>query len=74
MEAIEIKKMSTNERLQTMEAIWNSLLSDNLEIKSPEWHEEILNERKSKIEKGIAEFLSISEVKNLNAKKRNEHY
>jgi len=63
MNTIEIKKMSTIERLQTMEAIWDSLIADSSDIALPEWHKDILSERKSKIEKGNAEFISIKELK-----------
>jgi putative addiction module component (TIGR02574 family) len=63
MNTVEIKKMSTVERLQTMEAIWDSLLFDDVEIESPEWHRDILAERKRKIEKGKSEFFSIEELK-----------
>jgi hypothetical protein len=38
MNTIEIRKMSTIERLQAMEAIWDSLLYEESEIESPEWH------------------------------------
>lgn len=50
----EIEKMSTTERLQTMEALWDSLLQDESVIKTPEWHEDILKERMLKIENGNA--------------------
>ncbi len=63
MSTTEIKEMSTIERLQTMEAIWDSLLHDVAEMESPEWHREILIERKRKIEEGKAEFTSIKELK-----------
>ena len=35
MNTIEISGMSTIERLQTMEAIWDSLIHENSEIESP---------------------------------------
>ena len=63
MNTIEIKKMSTIERLKTMEAIWDSLLYDESNIESPEWHGNILADRKSKIENGDAEFISIEKLK-----------
>jgi len=63
MNTIEIQKMSTIERLQTMEAIWDSLLYDKNKIESPDWHQDILVERKRKIEDGKAEFISIKELK-----------
>ncbi len=59
----DIKKMSTIERLQTMEALWDSLLYENGEIESPEWHEKILEKRKAKIISGKAKFISLSELK-----------
>jgi putative addiction module component (TIGR02574 family) len=63
MNIADIKKMSTIERLQTMEAIWDSLLYENSEIESPEWHEKILEKRKTKIKSGKAKFISLSELK-----------
>lgn len=63
MNIADIKKMSTIERLQTMEAIWDSLLYENNEIESPEWHEKILGKRKEKRKSGKAKFISLSELK-----------
>ncbi len=63
MDSTEIKKMSTTERLKTMEAIWDSLLHDETNIESPQWHKNVLAERKSKIENGEAEFVSIKKLK-----------
>ncbi len=63
MNKIEIKKMSTIERLQTMELLWDSLLDEESEIESPEWHRDVLEERKRKIENGKAEFISLEELK-----------
>lgn len=63
MNTIEIKRMSIIERLRMMEAIWDSLLYDEAEIESPEWHQDILAERKKKIKNGEAEFVSINELK-----------
>ena len=60
---IEIKNMSTIERLQTMEFIWDSLIYDGSKIDSPDWHKTILTERKKKIENGTAEFISIKDLK-----------
>ncbi len=59
----EIKKMSRTERLQAMEALWDSLIDEESEIESPEWHQDILEERKRKIENGKAEFISLEELR-----------
>jgi hypothetical protein len=59
----EFKKMSTVERLQAMEALWDSMLYENQTIDAPEWHEDILTERKKKIATGTAKFISLAELK-----------
>ena len=59
----EIKKMSKIERLQAMEALWDSLIDEESEIESPEWHRDVLEERRRKIETGKAEFISLEEVR-----------
>lgn len=64
MNTLEIKKMSTTDRLQVMEALWDSFMEEDLEIDSPGWHESILEERKRKIKNGNAEFISLQELKN----------
>ncbi len=63
MGRLEIKKMSRVERFQTMEALWNSLIDEESEIESPEWHRDILEERKRKINNGEAEFLSLDQLR-----------
>jgi len=63
MNSTEITQMSKVERLQTMEAIWDSLIHDNSGIESPEWHQDILAARKKKIEEGTAQFRSIAELR-----------
>ena len=64
----EISKMTITERLQTMEALWDSLTHESTEIKSPEWHGDVLSKRKEKIESGDANFLSLEELKSKNEK------
>lgn len=63
MNLAEIKKMSIAERLKTMEALWDSILYESEQIESPEWHEKILEKRKTKIKNGKAKFISLSELK-----------
>jgi len=68
MTIAEISKMSVQERLQIMEALWDSLTHESTEIKSPKWHEEILLERKEKIKNGTEKFISLDESKSKNKK------
>ncbi|MFZ2450344.1 MAG: addiction module protein [Methylovulum miyakonense] len=63
MNTSEIIRISQFERLQTIEAIWDSLIHDNSEIESPEWHQDMLAARKRKIDESAAEFRPIAELK-----------
>ncbi len=63
MDKIEIKKMTTIERLQAIEALWSSLLYEDGEIDSPDWHKDILEEGKKSIKNGKAKFVTIKELK-----------
>jgi Putative addiction module component len=63
MNTIEISIMSKVEKLQTMEALWDSLIHEDSEIESPEWHNNILEARKLKIAEGEAEFRTIEELR-----------
>ena len=68
MTITEIKKMSIIERLQAMEELWDSLYHEENEIESPEWHKDILESRREKINKGKAEFISLEDLKSGNYK------
>ena len=68
MTIAEISKMSITERLQVMEELWDSLIHKNDKIESPEWHANILGERRKKIESGKAKFISLEELKAKHAK------
>ncbi len=63
MNIADFKKMSITERLQAMEALWDSLLYEEGEIESPKWHEEILEERKTIIANGKAKYISLADLK-----------
>ncbi len=58
-----IKKMSLLERLQAMEELWDSLCHEESEIESPEWHKDMLESRRKKINEGKAEFISLEDLK-----------
>ena len=46
MNIAALKKMSKAERLQAIEALWDSLLYEGVELDTPKWHEKILEDRK----------------------------
>ena len=59
----EIEKMTQAERLSTMETLWDALCHQQPEPDSPDWHEDILAERRRKIESGEARFISLEDAK-----------
>ena len=64
MNIAEVKKLSTKERLEVMEVIWESLMNEPEELETPDWHKPILQERKRRIEAGEVGFIPLSDLKN----------
>ena len=54
---LPLKEMSAKDKLQTMEALWESLSADPATVESPEWHENELRVRESRIQSGDAKFV-----------------
>jgi hypothetical protein len=48
----EIEKMSREEKIQTMEAIWADLSKADTEVESPDWHGTALEETEARIDAG----------------------
>ncbi|MGR3317010.1 MAG: addiction module protein [Candidatus Anammoxibacter sp.] len=53
----EMKKMSIKDRIILMEELWDTLCDEEHEIKSPDWHKEVLDERRELIKTGKAKFI-----------------
>ena len=49
---LPLADMTTAEKLQTMEALWESLCLKSDELTSPSWHAEIIADREKKIDEG----------------------
>ena len=60
---LPLDEMTVEDKLQTMEALWESLSADPAAIESPAWHEEELRERERKIASGEAEFIDWEKAK-----------
>jgi len=58
-----VKDMTTVERLEAMELLWDALCHQTEEVQSPTWHEPILKKRKERIESGEAEFYTLDQLK-----------
>lgn len=56
------EKMTTEDKIRTMETIWEDLCKNAESITSPSWHKDILEERERAIESGKEKFIDWSEA------------
>lgn len=63
MSIAEIKAMSSAERLEVMELLWDSITHESAEPRSPKWYEGVLDERRKRIEE--AKFHTIEEAQEI---------
>ena len=59
---LPLDSMSTTEKLQLMESIWDSLRNAP-DLPAPEWHRELLAERTRQLENNEVEFSDWDDVK-----------
>ena len=60
---LPLEQMSIEEKIQTMEIIWDDLCKKAGSISSPSWHKNVLNEREERIKKGEDEFIDWDKAK-----------
>lgn len=63
MSGIDVKNMTPSQRVLAMEALWDSMCHQETEPDSPEWHENLLEERRAKIEAGESGFLTLRQLR-----------
>lgn len=62
---LQIDRMTLEEKLQTMEALWDDLCRHEEAIPVPQWHKDVLDERARLIEQGKAKFIDWDSAKKL---------
>ncbi len=60
---LNLKDMSTEEKLQAMEMLWDDLCRNIPESLSPQWHADVLKEREGRIKEGKEAFRDWDEAK-----------
>ena len=63
IESSQIEKMSVTERLQAIDQLWDSLTRDSDEIPLPDWHQDVLADRKARAQRGEAKFLTLDQLR-----------
>ena len=61
--ALPLKKMSRDEKLRAMEALWADLSQDEDRFESPVWHAQALREAERAVKNGKAQFSDWEETK-----------
>jgi putative addiction module component len=51
IELSQIERMSVTERLRAMDQLWDSLSRHGDEIPSPDWHQDVLADRKARAQR-----------------------
>ena len=59
----DIARMSREEKLQALEAIWADLSKDAAAVESPPWHEDVLKETQARTSAGQEQILDWPEAK-----------
>jgi putative addiction module component (TIGR02574 family) len=60
---IPLDNMSVAEKVRLLESVWDSLCAKSGDVQSPEWHREVLETRKRRLEDGQATASPWSEAK-----------
>ncbi|MEP6604202.1 MAG: addiction module protein [Spartobacteria bacterium] len=60
---LPLNEMSAEEKVRTMESLWESLSANPEAVESPAWHEEELRERERKIASGETKFINWEDAK-----------
>lgn len=61
---LPLNKMTTAEKLEAMESLWNDLSQNSEDFSSPEWHEDVLMKREQAVKNGEEKFSDWETAKN----------
>lgn len=59
----DINRLTVEDKMILIEQIWASLKHEGDALVSPSWHEDILTERRKKIESGEARYLTLDQLR-----------
>ena len=54
---LQIDRMTLEEKLRAMEALWDDLCRQEEAVPVPQWHKDLLDERERLVEHGKARFI-----------------
>ena len=59
----DIENMSREEKLRTMEALWQEISKEDPALESPAWHGEVLEQSRSRVAAGTEQVMDWEEAK-----------
>ena len=60
---LPIKRMTVNEKLRAMEALWADLSQQEQHVPVPQWHKSVLADRERMVREGKARFIDWDSAK-----------
>lgn len=60
---IQFETLSVAEKVQLLEGVWQSLCVHPADVRSPDWHREVLEERRRRLEDGRASISTWADAK-----------
>jgi hypothetical protein len=60
---LPLDRMTTAEKINALEAIWESLCQRPDDVPSPSWHADVLRNREQRVQDGSSQFLDWTESK-----------
>lgn len=60
---VEIDGLSVAEKVQLLERVWQSLCARSGDVRSPEWHRDVLEERRRRLADGRATISAWADAK-----------
>lgn len=61
--SIQLEQMTTAEKLETMELLWDNLCHKLNDVPSPHWHKTLLQEREERVATGKETFFDLDDAK-----------
>ncbi|MEN8662263.1 MAG: addiction module protein [Lentimonas sp.] len=72
MNSAQISEMSSREKLQLMDALWDDLSTTTEQFEPPTWHGEELKRTEARRELGLEEPMTLEEARNRLFPKKND--
>jgi len=60
---LDLNKMTTQEKIQAMEMLWDDLCREQPDFQSPGWHRDLLLEREKRLKEGKDKFIDWKQAK-----------